>query len=350
MTGTQLKFGTLVLSYGDRREKIEKRYEEVQEQDLTNAIIKLGRSETKKVYFVQGHGEKDPSDTGQSGYSQARKALEQGYQVAPLNLATEGRVPADAGVLVIAGARTAPFDQEMQFVADFLQTGGGVLLMTDPVPAPSYALFLEPWGIQVDDNVVLDVSGAGRLMGAGPSIPLVVEYEDHPITERFNAMTFFPLTRSVRPAEETPEGVTVAPLFQSNPNSWGETDMNKPEATFDPEDLQGPLPLAVAATRELRAGTDDAAELTARLVVVGTSNFAIDAYFANQGNGNLFLNMVSWLAQDEDLISIRPKQAEDRRILLSQSQLSAVRLVSMFLIPGAALVAGVLVYLNRRRK
>ena len=126
--------------------------------------------------------------------------------------------------------------------------------------------------------------------------------------------------------------------------------MNKPEATFDPEDLQGPLPLAVAATRELRAGTDDAAELTARLVVVGTSNFAIDAYFANQGNGNLFLNMVSWLAQDEDLISIRPKQAEDRRILLSQSQLSAVRLVSMFLIPGAALVAGVLVYLNRRRK
>lgn len=351
MTGTQLKFGTLVLTYGDRREKIEKRSEEVQEQDLTNSIIKVGRSETKKVYFVQGHGEKDPSDTGQSGYSQARKALEdQGYQVASLNLAAEGKVPADAGVLVIAGARTAPFDQEMQFVADFLQTGGGVLLMTDPVPAPSHAPFLQPWGIQVDDNVVLDVSGAGRLMGAGPSIPLVVEYEDHPITERFNAMTFFPLTRSVRPAEEKPEGVTVQPLFQSNPNSWGETDMSKPEATFEPEDLRGPLPLAVAATRELRAGTDDAAGLTSRLVVVGTSNFAIDAYFANQGNGNLFLNMVSWLARDEDLISIRPKQAEDRRILLSQSQLSTVRLVTMFLIPGIALVAGIMVFLNRRRK
>ncbi|NLV31970.1 MAG: GldG family protein [Acidobacteria bacterium] len=351
LTGTQLKYGTVVLAYGDRREKIEKRSEEVQEQDLTNAIIRVGRSESKKVYFVQGHGEKDPSDTEQSGYSQARKGLEdQGYEVDVVNLATEGKVPEDAGVLVIAGARTAPFEQEMGFVDDFLQAGGGVLLMTDPVPAPSHAPFLQPWGIRVDDNVVLDVSGAGRLMGAGPSIPLVLEYDSHPITDRFDAMTFFPLTRSVRPAEEQPEGVTVQTLFRSNPNSWGETDMSTPEASFGPEDLQGPLPLAVAATREIRAGTDDAAGLTARLVVVGTSNFAIDAYFGNQGNGNLFLNMVSWLAQDEDLISIRPKQAEDRRILLSQSQLSGVRLVSMFLIPGIAFVAGIVVYLNRRRK
>ena len=86
------------------------------------------------------------------------------------------------------------------------------------------------------------------------------------------------------------------------------------------------------------------------MVVTGTSNFPITAYFPAQGNGNLFLNMVSWLAQDEDLISIRPKPAEDRRILLSQSQLAALRLFTIFILPGIALVVGVAVVWNRRRR
>jgi ABC-type uncharacterized transport system involved in gliding motility auxiliary subunit len=85
-------------------------------------------------------------------------------------------------------------------------------------------------------------------------------------------------------------------------------------------------------------------------VVGGTSNYPINAYFPAQGNGNLFLNIVSWLAQDEDLISIRPKPAEDRRILLSQSQLSTIRLLTIFVLPGIALIAGIIVVWNRRRR
>jgi ABC-type uncharacterized transport system involved in gliding motility auxiliary subunit len=86
------------------------------------------------------------------------------------------------------------------------------------------------------------------------------------------------------------------------------------------------------------------------MVVAGTSNFPINAYFLQQGNGNLFLNMVSWLAQDEDLISIRPKPQDDRRILLSQSQLSMIRLFTLIVLPGIALVVGIAVVLNRRRR
>jgi ABC-type uncharacterized transport system involved in gliding motility auxiliary subunit len=84
-------------------------------------------------------------------------------------------------------------------------------------------------------------------------------------------------------------------------------------------------------------------------VAVGNSNFGINAYFPAQGNGNLFLNMVSWLAQDEDLISVRPKAPEDRRIILSQSQQSTLRLVTVILLPGIVLVAGIMVWARRRR-
>jgi ABC-type uncharacterized transport system involved in gliding motility auxiliary subunit len=354
-TGRQIKFGTVVVSYGEngRREKVEKRSEEIQEQDLTNAIIKAGRVEAKKIYFVQGHGEKDPADTEQAGYSEAKKNLEdQGYKVDTLNLASLGKVPDDAKVLIEAGPTTEPFPQEMQFVNDFLDTkGGGMLLLTDPPPSPSFDSLLKAWGIQADKDLVLDVSGLGRLMRAGPNIPLVQRYENHKITERFRIMTFFPSTRSIQPENNPPSGITVETLFKSNENSWGETKLGSKEASFDPKvDLKGPLSLAVAAVKEIKPSSDNTPAMKSRLVVAGTSNFPINSYFATAGNGNLFLNMVSWLAQDEDLISIRPKSPEDRRMVLSQSQIATLRLITMFLLPGIALVAGIAVFVNRRRR
>ncbi|NLT65198.1 MAG: GldG family protein [Acidobacteria bacterium] len=358
-TRTQLKFGTVVISQGDRKEKIEKRSEEVQEQDLTNAIIKVGRSEAKQIYFVQGHGEKDPSDSDRPGFSAAKEALEgQGYGVGTVNLAAEGKVPDDAKVLIMAGPKTEPFPQEMQFISDFLNRGGALLLMVDPQPSPSMSPFLEDWGVTVNNDVVLDVSGAGRLMGTGPEIPLVISYEPHRITERFDSMTFFPYTRSLEPNPTPLDGITVEPLFKTSPDSWGETNLKSTNLSYDPpEDRKGPLALAVAITKQIKSSEADSdADSDAnpggagRIVVTGTSTFPVNAYFPAQGNGNMFLNMVSWLAEDEDLISIRPKQTDDRRIILSQSQLSILRLITVFLLPGIALVTGVLVVVNRRRR
>jgi ABC-type uncharacterized transport system involved in gliding motility auxiliary subunit len=352
-SGRQLKFGTVIVAQGARSEKIEKKSEEVQEEDLTNAIIKAGRSAAKKVYFVDGHAEKDTSDTDRTGYSEAKKAMEaQGYQVENVNLATAGKVPDDAKVLIEAGPKTEPFPQELQFIKDFLNKGGnGFFLLVDPQPAPTLDPILKDWGIKSDNDLVLDVSGVGRLMGAGPSIPLVTSYENHKITDRFREMTFFPFTRSIEPEKTAPNGVTVESLFKSNSNSWGETNLNSKEASYDPGiDRKGPLSLAVAATKEITPASDKSPAVRSRMVVVGTSNFPVNAYFPTAGNGNLFLNMVSWLAQDEDLISIRPKPPEDRRIVMSQSQMSLLRLITIFVLPGIALVAGIVVVVKRRRR
>jgi ABC-type uncharacterized transport system involved in gliding motility auxiliary subunit len=351
-TGTQTKFGTLVITYGNRKEKIEKKgSEDVQEEDLTNAVIKVGRSEAKKIYFIQGHEEKDPSDSEQHGYSEAKKALEsQGYKVETVNLVSQGKVPEDAKVVIEAGPKKEPFPQEEQLIKDFLNKGGrGFFLLIDPQTQPLDSI-LKDWGIKADNDVVLDISGVGRLFGVGPAIPLVRSYENHKITDRFKAMTFFPLTRSIKPENSIPSGATVETLFKSDPNSWGETDLKSQEASYDPgKDLKGPLSLAVAATREIKSSSENSPAVKSRMVVAGTSKFPENNYFPSQGNGNMFLNMVSWLAQDEDLISIRPKPPEDRRILLSQSQMAMLRLLTIFVLPGIALIAGIIVVWKRRR-
>jgi ABC-type uncharacterized transport system involved in gliding motility auxiliary subunit len=351
---TGAKYGTLIMSYGNRTEKVEKRSQEIEEQDLTNAIIKVTRTEAKKIYFIQGHGEKDPSaGDDPSGYSDAKKALEdEGYEVDSINLATEGPVPDDAKVLILAGPTTEPFPKEVEFINEFLNKGDrGLLLFVDPSPDPSFSSFLKDWGVRVDDDIVVDISPMGQLFGKGPGVPLVTEYESHAITDGFNVMSFFPYTRSIQPLEDVPDGITVETLFKSNPGSWGETNLKNQEAEYNPgKDLEGPLSLAVAVSKEIKPSSDEEPGSSARMVVAGTSNFPIDAFFPQQGNGNLFLNMVNWLAHEEDLISIRPKPKDDRRILLTQSQLATIRLISIILLPGVALVVGIVVVLNRRRR
>jgi ABC-type uncharacterized transport system involved in gliding motility auxiliary subunit len=232
----------------------------------------------------------------------------------------------------------------MEIIEGFLGKGGSALIMLDPPPAPSRSDFMKKWSIDVGNNFVVDASGVGRLFGAGPTIPLVTNYSHHKITENFKVMTFFPFVRSVTPIEPAANGVMVEKLLQSNERSWGETNLKSNEAAFDEKtDLKGPVSLAVAATK------DQGSNKKSRLVVYGNSAFAANGAFGLQGNGNLFLNTVSWLAQDENFISIRPKNPDDRRITMTDAQGRLVSYVLVLLLPVGIIGAGIKVWAQRRR-
>jgi hypothetical protein len=157
-------------------------------------------------------------------------------------------------------------------------------------------------------------------------------------------MTFFPLVRSVSPAAPPANGITVETLLSTNERSWGETNVKSGEAAFDEKtDLKGPVSLAVVATKDLGENKKS------RLIVFGDSDFASNSYFGQQGNGNLFMNSVTWLAQDENFITIRPKNPEDRRLTMTEAQGRLVSYVAVLLLPASILIAGVSVWMKRRR-
>jgi ABC-type uncharacterized transport system involved in gliding motility auxiliary subunit len=345
MTGETVRFGTLLLEMGGKTERIEKQSEPVREEDVTNALMKIVKGEKKTIYFVQGHGEKNIDETEKTGYSNAKAGLEkENYVLKTINLVQEGKVPDDASVLVMAGPTSEPFPNELELVDGFLNKGGSVLILLDPPPAASFGDFMKKWSIDVGNNFVVDASGVGRLFGAGPSIPLVTNYSRHKITEHFNVMTFYPLVRSVAPAKPPVNGINAEQLLSSNERSWGETDMKSNQASFDEKtDLKGPVSLAVVATKDLSENKK------ARLVVYGDSDFASNSVFGLQGNGNLFLNTVSWLAQDESFISIRPKSPEDRRLTMTEAQGRLASYVMLLLLPAGVLVTGISVWMKRRR-
>ncbi len=336
-------YGTVVLETKTRSEKVT----DAEEEKLTNGLLKLTREGKRTVYVLQGHGEAELGNTERPGFSEAKAAMEKAnYDVKPLALARQGKVPDDAAVIVIPGPRTELFPPEVDALDGYLGKGGKLLLMVNPpfpqrVQDDAVKKLAARYGVDLGDNLVVELSPIGRVFGIGPEIPIVQQYEPHPITRDLGGVTtLFPLTRTVTPVKTLPAGVNVQPLAKTSPDSWGENSRQEIESGQvkpDADEAKGPLPIAAVATKD-----------KTRLVVYGTSNVATNQFLNLQGNRDFFLNAVSWLAEEEDQISIRPKDTKQTPVFLSSQQAQAVFWLPVVILPGLALVGGVVALARRR--
>ncbi|MEM6837631.1 MAG: Gldg family protein [Cyanobacteria bacterium P01_C01_bin.120] len=223
--------------------------ETLSERQLTNALAEVVSDRVLSVYFVQGHGE-PPIDGSEPGFSQAATTLsDRRYQVSPLNLTEAQTVPEDADVVVVAGPAQDFFAAEVNALADFLNGGGGLLLLLDPRSDAGLNSLLDDWGVILDDRLVLDTSGAGQFVGLGPAAPIISSYGDHPITREFgDGRSFYPIARPVE-SRELPD-IEATPLLLTDPRSRAEAISDEGDLAFDPNaPPTGPYVLGVALSR-----------------------------------------------------------------------------------------------------
>ncbi|MEW5979057.1 MAG: DUF4350 domain-containing protein [Acidobacteriota bacterium] len=341
-------FGETVVVSGQKREKVEGN----QEEAFTNAILKVTREKNKVIYFLEGHNEGDTNSEEGRGYSSAKKAIQrQNYEVKTLNLATSGSIPEDCSALVINGPKVGLLPTETAIIDQYVDAGGKVLLLQDPDTDAGMDDLLKKWKIGLDSDIVVDSSGLGQLFGMGPAAPLVAEYESHAITKDLSrSMTFFPLARSVKTAENPDSQFSSSLLFKTSENSWGEKNLKNGAAEYNEgTDIKGPVPLGIVSTKTI-VGDEKEKKYgkEARVVVIGDSDFANNAYIRSQRNGDLFLNVVSWLAEDEDLISIRPKSPESRTVQMTQARGNVLFWMTLVFMPGGVLLTGIAMWVRRR--
>ena len=333
------KPGDVVVVSGDRSE----RPKDTSEQSIINAIIKVTRDSLKKVCFLEGHGEKRLASTSEGdGYGAVDKMLkDENYETKGINLVASNDVPSECDVLVVAGPKQSLFPQEASAIGKYLETGGKAMLLIDPDTDPKLEDVLHAWGIQLGNNTVVDVSGVGRFFGLGPGAPVARSYGTHAITKDFEGtMTFYPMSRSVETTSGS--GATTTDLMKTSEDSWAETEISAGKVAFDEgKDKKGPITLGVAASK-----TEGDKE--ARLVVIGDSDFAANQFAGVQRNGDLFMNSINWLAQDEDLISIRPKNPADRRVSMTEADQNQLFWITLVFMPLATLGSGVYIWWKRR--
>ena len=391
--------GNVLLEYQGRRQMANAPTEE----NLTDAIRKLLDPQPKIVYFLTGHGERGAKETDQGSFSVARQALSnEGFAVQDLNLLTTPQVPADAVVLVLAGPEKPLFPNEINALQDYLDRGGRLLVLLAPQKDAGLKDFLAGFGIVVDDRLILDDNQVSRALGASLTMPLVMQYGNHRITQDFsNLVTIFPMARPLFLAKEVADAIHLTPLAMTTKTSWakaGQEGLKQGKADFNPEeDLKGPFTLAVLAEKRLATPTaakapdknkdqgaeaatasnqqspaapaaqgpetdkplggaeaapekSAAPEKTALLAVFGNASFAENSYFNLSGNGDFFLNTVNFLAAQDTQITLRSTERKMQPLLLTGYQGWGMLLVCLVFIPLAIVIAGVGAYLRRRAR
>ena len=363
ITEEQLGHGLVRVAIGEESTQLT----DVSEESLTGALVKLTRKTEKTVYFLEGHNErslKGEAGTGKEGFARAADALKnERYRVEPLLLAAQGEVPSDADVVIVAGATRPLLEDEHAALTRYLARGGALLVMVDPRAKTDLVDDVRGWGIDVGDDIIVDRKLA--LFGRATT-PFASRYDTvHAITKDLRETTLFHVARSVRPLADAKGAFTE--LVFTGDDSWAETNLDRffgeAVAELDGSDVKGPVAIAVAGTLELsngaaadsatpnaagEAGAESAAK-PARLVVYGDSDFASNELLESYRNRDLFLNSVNWLAGDVEAISIRPNRSRASRFQLSQEQFTTIRSLSLFVLPQALGILGVLTWWTRRR-
>jgi ABC-type uncharacterized transport system involved in gliding motility auxiliary subunit len=341
--------GTAVVQVGSRKEEAKS----MTEEGITGAFIRDLKSTTRTVCFVEGSGEHRIDDSEREGLSRFKDLLgKDNYETKSINLLQKAEVPSDCTALVAAGPTRNYEQPEVDAIKKYVEGGGRALILMD---APlkmgrseiagndALANVLQGWGVTLKKDLILDLNPLGQIVGLGPQVALVTTYGSQPIVNDMKGTaTGFPLSRSME--IKSTDKTTVDKLFDSSSTSLATSNLSASAVNVnDPKNQKGPLTLAAAGT--YNTGRDNA---QGRFVVVGSSSWVANGFINFNGNNDLALNAVNWLSSDEDLISIRPKERENRPITMTGGQLSWVRAISQFLLPAMVVVAGIGVWLKRR--
>ncbi len=335
-------YGSIVVENGLKKQEAKS----LSEEEVTGAIIRSLKTGDRLACFATGSGELSTDATERSGISALKTSLEKNnFKTKNFSFFDKPEVPSDCSVLVIAGPKRDYIQPAVDAIKKYMDGGGKALFFIDPAidfgkgdansGSPALLALLSGYGVTLDNDLVIDASGVGQFFGFNEASPIVQKYLSHPITNPMaGQVTVFPLSRSMdvkAPAEK---------LLQTSANSYATTKLTPPISIDPAKDKKGPFTLAAAGTA---AGKG-------RFVVVGTSSAAANQIFgiSQVGNRDLILNMMNWLTADEDLISIRPKDPEDRRITMTRGQMNVLFYTSVIFFPLIVIIAGFGMYWRRR--
>lgn len=345
------KYNTLELSYEGRTSKVE----ELTEEKITNAIIKLSKVKNSMLCAVSGHGEKSFSSVEAEGYDAVKKSLAgQSYEVKEINIVQEqNNIPDSCDAIAVVGPTKAFFAPEVQAIQSYLDNGGRAVFALDTniqgAPyAPELLPMLEKWNLKPVNALIVDP--VSRLFGVDASVPIILEYnKQSPITKDSSEKSYFPFARPIETLNKTPE-LTTRWLAKSTQKSWGVADLKsitKGQAEFkEGRDIKGPIVVAASTQGKLK---DSKAPRETRVLLFGTSFLATNNFARYGGNMDFFLNGVAWALEDESMISIHAKEEGPGRVEMSQKTAVVIFLITVVMVPLAIALAGIVIWVFRRR-
>lgn len=359
---------TVIFKFGSQ----EKRLTTFTEEKITNVLINLLKGTSKNIYFTTGHGEGPLRGSEAYGFGTVATELEQNkYQVLELGILETGQIPDNADTVIIAGPKYDLKPEEIKALDEYLRKGGAVLAMVPTaVSIPNLNKLLESYGIGLDEDYLVMPPELSQTKAYSPNSVLLTDFDNlSPVTRDFANQSAVAVqaknTRSLKEVKDNPHQLKVSLVAKTH------SAMYTVSGVRTPEDLNGVTEerlsqgsktvIAVAAgqiaknnlsptpapeARSLEALPAKAKET--RIIVAG-SNFGSNdsAYMAE--SRDLFLNMTSYLLQDEDFIAIRPKDPTKSTLDIASGKATLSLLLLCWIYPFCFLGAGTYSWLKRRQ-
>ena len=341
--------GEVVVEYNKRTEHI---FPPIVEQDMTNLLVRLSRTNTKPVMFLDGHGERHLQGVKNHDIGEFGKQLEaKGFKFANPDLTIAQEVPSNGAMLVIAAPQVDVSEIEAKKIKAYIEKGGNVLWLLDDNNLRGLDIVAEYLGVTVSPGIAVDMSAAQY--GADAKVAFASFYGDHAITRNFQLRTLFPEAREIDAKASFDFGWKVSRLVEVAPNGWLESSKIEPgvknqKVTFDQAtDKRGPINIGVALERTY-------GKKGQRVVVMGNANFLSNTFITNGGNLDFGVNIANWLAGDDELITIQPMPLKDANVTIPNTD--SARAIAwtvfhsfQFFIPIGFFAAGIWFWWKRKK-
>ncbi|MDO9206144.1 MAG: Gldg family protein [Methylotenera sp.] len=338
--------GEIVVEYQKRIEHI---IPPIAEQEMTNLLVRLSRTNQQPVMYLDGHGERNLLGIKNHDLGEFGKQLEKkGFKFANPDLTIAQAVPNNGAMLVIAGPQVDVSEVEAKKIKTYLESGGNLLWLLDDDNLRGLNEVAEYLGLQVSPGIALDMASAQY--GADARVAFASLYGEHAITTNFMLRTLFPEAHQVTAKGTDENGWKVSNLVEVAPNGWLTSEKLAKDAKpvfNEKKDKRGPVNIGVALERIY-------GKKGQRVVVMGNGNFLSNTFITNGGNLDLGVNMVNWLAGDDNLITIQPMPLKDINVTIPDTD--SGRLVAwtvfhafQYFIPLGMLIAGFYFWWKRRK-
>ncbi len=346
----QVKFaGATIFESGLRTVRIE----QTDEVQFLNAIIRVSSEAAGVVCFTDGHIESNPFSLQshdhienqthghdhsiggrplvlheRHGMGMAKNALETiGYTVEQRLLLGGPSALAGCSIVVVASPQVAFSSRESKQLEKYTNNGGHVFLLLEPFINSGLEDLLQVYGLSISTKRIVDPKS---YYWTDVGTPAVSNYERHRVT-RSLPLSFFPGVAEIKPhSNGIPDDVIIVPLINTSEDSITEGDDTSQSRRRT---------IMVLVSKDNSRG---------RLIVAGDGDFSTNSFYGALGNGQLFLNGVSELMGNQNLINVVPRSYAAGVVRLSNSELTSIFILTIFITPLVLILVGVWVWLGRR--
>ena len=338
--------GEVIVEYQKRVEHITP---PIAEQEMTNLLVRLSRTNQQAVMYLDGHGERNLIGVKNFDIGEFGKQLEaKGFKFANPDLTIAQSVPSNGAMLVIASPQVDVSEVEAKKIKAYLEAGGNLFWLLDDDNLRGLKEVADYLGLQVSPGIAMDMASAQY--GADARVSFASLYGEHAITNNFMLRTLFPEAHEVTAHGNDDNGWKVSNLVEVAPNGWltSEKLAKDIKPVFnEKKDKKGPINIGVALERTY-------GKKGQRVVVMGNGNFLSNTFITNGGNLDFGVNMMNWLAGDDKLITIQPMPLKDINMTIPDTDSGRIIAWTVFhgfqyFIPLGMMIAGFYLWWKRRK-